>query len=108
MGEEGTESHNELLQYMNLRSNLLSNLNLLRLETVLLTTMPHNRLKRIDLDKWASTVADRRESILAIARESLSSADYASFKDLVNATINLEIRGGINKKNPFKRNSRKY
>ena len=78
------------LQYFTLQTMLLTDLNLLRQE---LTIVSESDRKR----KWAESrlntyfghIADRRDLLIKIASQSLSSEDFGQFKDLAERTLKM-------------------
>ena len=92
MSEEGNrDDGQDLLQYMNLRTNLLSNISLLRQELESLWIRDDKtKIEDEEFDKYFHNISYRRDEIISIASQALTSEDFARFKDLVENSLSLK------------------
>lgn len=89
--DRNRDDANTILQYMTLKTSLLTNLSMLRQELWNLWLREKNRpMKKEAFDYHLNNIADRRDSLISIARQVLSSADLAQFNDLVEKSLVLK------------------
>lgn len=91
MSEEGNRDDGQsLLLYMNLKSNLLINISLLRQE--LWDLWIRDEKKRMEDKKFEGYLHDfasRRDEIISIASQTLTSDDFTQFKDMIDKSLSL-------------------
>jgi hypothetical protein len=91
MSEENNRDDGQsLLLYMNLKSNLLVNISMLRQELWDLWTKDEKKqMEDKRFDGYLLDIASRRDEIISIASQTLSSADFAQFKDITDKSLSL-------------------
>lgn len=88
------------LEYLNLRTNLLGELNsMIREYHMLADEVRDSQVEDEFIEKDRSLLADRRTYLTDIAKQGLTSDDYAHFKDLVdNFKIGFWKKKGLGSK----------
>lgn len=94
MSEDGNRDDGQsLLLYMNLKSNLLINISMLRQE--LWDLWAKDEKKQMEdkrFEGYLHDIASRRDEIISIASQTLTSDDFAQFKDLIDKSLALNYR----------------